>query len=300
MFYKKIEFNIGFVCSTYNSKLSTNHSLRLKNLNKKNIIKIVERNLIDFIKLLQLSKKLGCGIFRLGSQFIPFASHSKFKKEWLKDIQLIIKDYLYEIKKFKIRITMHPGQYVFLSTYKKNILKRSLEEIWYHFWVLDQLELDNNSIVVVHGGGIYDNKEEAINNLINVFKKNKWLKSRLSLENDEKNYNAQDMLRICQEIDIPLTFDYFHHQLNYSPIKIDDILETWQQRKPEFHISSPGNKRINHSSYIKINDFINFLNFIDTSLQRNVSVDIILEAKKKELAVIKLLKSLKNEKCVLV
>lgn len=300
MFYEKIEFNIGFICSTYDSRLSTNHSLRLKNLNRKNVIKVVEKNLIDLIKLLKLSENLGCGIFRLGSQFIPFASHYKFKKTWLKDVQLIIRDFLPEIKKFNIRITMHPGQYVVLSTYKKTILKRSLEEIWYHFWVLDQFELDYNSTVVIHAGGAYGNKKEAMNNLINVFKKNKWLKTRLSLENDEKIYNAQDILKICEILDIPFTFDYFHHRLNFSQIKIDDILKTWWGRRPEFHISSNRNKKNNHSDYVKIKDFINFLDFIKTASQKKINVDILLEAKKKELAVIKLLKSLKNEKCVLV
>lgn len=295
----KTEINIGFICSTYNSSLSTNHSLKLKNLNRKNVIKCVIRNLEDLIKLLNLSKKLNCKIFRIGSQFIPFASHPLFKKYWLNDIEKIIADYLTEIKKFNIRITMHPGQYVVLSTTDKKILKKSLDELKYHFWLLDKLEIDNNGIVVIHGGGIYGNKLLASRTLIKNINKNNWLKERLALENDEKNYNAKDILEICQELDLPFVFDYFHHNIFKSKIDFKKVFETWHKRIPEFHISSPGIKKYNHGNYVSKKDFNSFINFLKSYKQNNISrIDILLEARKKELAIIKLLKNFKNKKYI--
>jgi len=297
----KGKIGIGFICSTYNSTLSTNHTIILKNLNKKNVIKCVNRNLEDLIKLLELSKNLGCKIFRLGSQFIPFASHPNFNKNWFKEIEKIIIDYLPEIKKYNIRITMHPGQYVILSTDNKKILKRSLTELRYHFWVLEKLEVDQNGIVVIHGGGEYGNKLKAMKNLIKNIENNKWLKERLALENDDKIYNAKDILELCQCLNIPFVFDYFHHQIFFSQINFKEIFKTWGYRIPEFHISSSGGSKYKHGDYVNIKDFKDFIKTFQRDLTDNIKrIDILLEAKKKELAVRKLILGLKNEKYLLV
>ncbi|GIW65508.1 MAG: UV damage endonuclease UvsE [Candidatus Parcubacteria bacterium] len=285
--FKNIKFNYGFICSTYKSYLSTNHSFRLKNLNKINILKTVEKNLEDFIELLKLSKKLNCGIFRLGSQFIPFASHPNFNKEWLKDIRQLINNYLEEIKKFNIRITMHPGQYTILSTENKSIIKRSLNEIKYHFWLLDELELNENSIVVIHLGGIYGDKEKTKKIFIKNVKINNWLKSRLAIENDERCYHAKELIEIAKELSLPIVFDWFHHQLNHSVFSLIDLIETWGNRTPEMHISS-GSKinKYGHADYVNFKDFLNFLSFLnENSKSQKIKIDILFEAKKKELAI---------------
>lgn len=296
MIYKNIHFNLGFICSTYRFSLSTNHSLKLKNLNKINILKIIEKNIEDFINLLKLSQDLGYKIFRLGSNFIPFASHPKFQKSWFKEISFLIKNYLPEIKKFEIRITMHPGQYVVLSSDNKKILERSLKELEYHFWLLESMEMNEESIVVIHVGGAYGNKNDSVKRFINNINKNKWLKKRLAVENDERIYNSYDILKLCYDLEIPFVFDYFHHKINYAPIKISDILSTWKDRIPEFHLSSKGEKKFVHGDFILKKDFIDFLNLISQDKYNSFKkIDIILEAKKKELAVIKLLKNLKKD-----
>jgi UV DNA damage endonuclease len=285
--FKNIRFHYGFICSTYKSYFSTNHSFRLKNLNKKNTLKTVEKNLEDFIELLKLSKKLNCGIFRLGSQFIPFASHPNFKKEWLKDIRRLIDNYLKEIKKFDIRITMHPGQYTILSTENKYIFKRSLNEIKYHFWLLDELGLNENSIVVIHLGGVYGNKEKTKKIFIRNVKRENWLKSRLAIENDDRYYNTKELIEIAKELSLPVVFDWFHHQLNTSIFSITDLLETWSNRVPEMHISS-GSKinKYGHADYVNFKDFLNLLEFLNKNFKsRKIKMNILFEAKKKELAI---------------
>ncbi|MCS7200807.1 MAG: UV DNA damage repair endonuclease UvsE [Patescibacteria group bacterium] len=299
-----VNISIGFICSTYDSRLSTNHTFRLKNLNKKSVIQTVKKNIEDFIKLLSLSQNLGCGIFRLGSQFVPFASHPNFKSSWWVEVKSLILEYKSEIKKFSIRITMHPGQYVILSTENKKLLNRSLSELKYHFWVLDTMEMDENSIVVIHGGGVYGNKSRAVENLVKNIKRNSWLKERLALENDEKSYSAKEIIEICHLVDLPFVFDYYHHQLLSSDIKIEDIIKTWRGRIPEFHLSSSPKNNKNkfaHGDYINKNDFIKFVLWLEQTTIKVKKLDILLEAKKKELAVKKLLASLnQNEKHLLV
>lgn len=295
MFLQGLNINIGFICSTYKARLSTNHTLRFKNLRRENLLNCVRKNLEDLLKLLQLSNSLGCKIFRLGSEFVPFASHPNFKKEWLREVEVMIREYLPEIKKFDIRITMHPGQYVILSSRNSEILKRSLAELKYHFWVLEKLMIDENGIVVIHGGGKYFSKEDSLKTLINNIHKHSWLRERLALENDEKIYHARDILKVCQETKLPFVFDYFHHQIHPSEISLKEILETWGKRIPEFHLSSSQNASFRHGDYIKKEDFLNLVFWIKREFfHKEGRIDILLEAKKKELAIKKLLSEIKR------
>ena len=65
------------------------------------------------------------------------------------------------------------------------------------------------------------------------------------------------------------------------------ILKTWTRRKikPKFHVSEQGNGRIGHHS-----DYINELPeyLLEIPRKYNINIDIMIEAKKKELAIFKL------------
>ncbi len=292
---KQIQIGTGFFCSNADGSISTNHRIILKNLSKQNVIKCVKRNLEDLIKLLQISKELRCTIFRLGSNFIPFASHELFNKGWLSEIKSLLKDYLEEIKAFNIRLTMHPGQFVVLSSENQEVTKRSLAELAYHFWLLEELQTDENSVVVIHGGGTYGDKKSSTRRLKNTIKRNPWLKRRIALENDEKNYNIQDILEICKEVEIPAVFDYFHHTINPADFDIENLFETWGSRIPEFHISSKSKSSnpYTHGDFVEIEDFLNFCNLISGfSRAKSIKIDLIFEAKRKEQAISKFFKDI--------
>lgn len=292
-----IQIGLGFFCSNADGSISTNHKIMLKNLTKQNVLNCVKRNLEELIKLLHLSKELQCSIFRLGSNFIPFASHESFRKEWLTEIKSMIRDFLPEINAFNIRLTMHPGQFVVLSSESPEVTKRSLAELAYHFWLLDELQTDENSIVVIHGGGTYKDKKSSMTRLKNTIKANSWLKRRIALENDEKNYNIQEILEICRDVEIPAVFDYFHHTLNPAEFDIEALFKTWGIRIPEFHISSKSTSSnpYTHGDYVEIEDFLNFFNLISSySRAKSIRLDLIFEAKKKELAILKFVENIKK------
>lgn len=72
------------------------------------------------------------------------------------------------------------------------------------------------------------------------------MKGRLVLENDEMGYNVDDLLPICEELNIPLVLDYHHHNLFPTAEKtleelMPRILATWERKgiKPKFHLSEP-------------------------------------------------------------
>lgn len=284
---------LGFFCSTSDNRLSTNHKIRLMRLNKSNLFDVFMRNMNDFIKLLKLSKEMGLSIFRLGSNIIPFASHPSFDKEWLYEIDKIILDHSELVKSFGIRITMHPGQYVVLNSHSLSVVYRSLREVEYHMRVLDNLKLGPESIIVVHVGGVYGDKERAVKRLYQTLEENRWLLRRIAFENDERFFNINEVIEICESFNIPAVYDHYHHMLNPCSFKVDRLVATWRGIPLEIHVSSrdEASKRFGeHGDYVNLKDFVDAIKMFPEDL----NIDVIIEAKKKEVAVLKLIREIRN------
>ncbi|MCS7262438.1 MAG: UV DNA damage repair endonuclease UvsE [Aquificaceae bacterium] len=281
---------LGFFCSTQDGKVTTNRKFHLKNLTFERVMEAFEKNLRDFELLLDLSLSLGCGVFRLGSDMVPFASHPNFKREWLRPIEEALVGFSRRLKDYPIRITMHPGQFVVLSSPKEQVLSASLRELEYHFWLLDRLGVGREGVVVVHVGGLFEGKEGALKRFKKVLKEQGWLTERLVVENDERHYTVEDLLRA--ELPIPIVYDHYHHTLNPSNFQPDEVLSTWGDRVPEFHLSSKpeGRHRFGeHGEWVKREDFLVFLRLFGGR-----RVDLILEAKAKEKALQRLLTEIKS------
>ncbi len=287
-------YRFGLFCSLSDNSLSTNRTINLKNLDYKNIETKVKQNAQEFIKLLEYSKTYKYPIFRLGNSFVPFISHKLFDKEWLKKLSPIFDETKERLKDFDIRVTIHPGQYTVLNSPKPNVIKNSLNELKMLFWIFDRLGIDENGTVLIHGGGAYENKDESIERLITTIEDNNWLKQRLALENDERIFNTKEILEVCQECNLPMVFDIYHHSLNQSEFEPKQIIKTWKNRRMKLHLSSKGEGRFgNHADYIELKDFLALKDIFKDELK---NIDIMVEAKKKELAIEKLKKEISNDK----
>jgi UV DNA damage endonuclease len=281
-------FRVGFFCSTADGKITTNRKFRLANLSYERVMDAVEKNLEDFKRLLDLSLSLGCGIFRLGSDIVPFASHPFFKREWLKPIGERLEEFSEVLEEYPIRITMHPGQFVVLSSPRKEVVDASLRELEYHFWLLDRLGVGEEGVVVAHVGGVYGSKEESLHRFRRLLRENPWLHRRLAVENDERHYTVRDLLDA--ELGLPIVFDYYHHTLNPSEFDPQEVLSSWRGRVPEFHLSSrpEGKHRFGeHGDWVRLEDFLSLVHMFGGN-----RIDLVLEAKQKERAVEKLLREL--------
>ena len=57
---------------------------------------------------------------------------------------------------------MHPGQHIVVGTPNETALKNAILDLEYHAEMLDLMGCGKDSVIVIHGGGLYGNKEETI------------------------------------------------------------------------------------------------------------------------------------------
>lgn len=233
------------------------------------------------------------GAFRVNSRILPLKTHPDigYAMEDLPEYEEIINRFKTcgaFARQHDLRLLFHPDQFILLSSLKSEINDRSIAELEYQAEVAQWIGAD---VINIHGGGAYGNKTEALNRFRhNLRRLSQPLRSMLTLENDDRVYTPSDLLPVCRTEGIPLVYDVHHHRCLPDGISIEETthlaLETWN-REPVFHISSPregwnGPKPARHHDYINPDDFPSLWQTLD------LDITVEVEAKAKELAVIKL------------
>lgn len=249
-------------------------------------------NARSLLTALRFCGRQGIRDFRIKSQILPLKTHPEvgYTVEELPggdEIFAAFRECGAFSRRHNIRTTFHPDQFVFLNSPSRKVLQNSIEELLYQGEVSQWVGAD---VINIHGGGAYGNKKSALLSLKeNIVKLPSSVRSRLTLENDDRVYTPLDLLPICLESGFPFVYDVHHHRCNKDGVSIEETTKraaaTWN-REPLFHLSSPRggwearNPR-SHDEYIDIRDFPREWLGLDITVE--------IEAKAKELAVLKLM-----------
>lgn len=292
--------NIGYACITIGLKDTSMKKCLLKNVNDQLLLSTIKHNLNSLEKQIDYNINNNIKLFRIGSDLIPFGSSKINNLDW----QLIFKDKFQDIaKKIKdnhIRVSMHPGQYTVLNSLTELTVENAIMDLKYHTAILDSLETDQSCKIILHVGGVYGDKEEAIKRFINNYELlPQSVKNRLVIENDDKSYNVKDVLRISDAIKIPVVYDNLHNALNPADINLSDrewiheCGKTWTikdgKQKIHYSQSNPNKKSGSHSESIAIDEFLSFHKTLKDD------IDIMLEVKDKNVSAIKCNNCLTNK-----
>ena len=90
-------------------------------------------------------------------------------------------------KRYGHRLTTHPGQFTQLGSPRESVVRSSIRELEYHAEMLDRMGIDQDGVMIIHGGGVYGEKAAALARMKNViqYKLSARVRARLVLENDE-------------------------------------------------------------------------------------------------------------------
>ncbi|WP_369693271.1 UV DNA damage repair endonuclease UvsE [Acetobacterium wieringae] len=284
---------IGYACLTVgvlNTELKT---CLLKNASEEKLTELIKHNLNALEKMIDYNIENQIELFRISSSLIPFGSSPVNRIVWWEVFEKQFKKISKKIAKSGMRVSMHPGQYTVLNSADENIVANAIADLDYHACVMDSLGLGPENKIILHVGGIYNDKKQAIKRFLRNYQRlSETVRKRLVIENDDKSYTISDVLIIGKALDIPVVFDNLHHQVNPCDEKqsdtywIDICKTTWksQDGKQKIHYSQqhPDKKPGSHSKTIGINEFMAFHQELDGR-----DLDIMLEVKDKNLSAIK-------------
>jgi len=291
---------IGYPCINLALDRKGNRTFRLKSYSEQRLKETLETNLECLEKILTYNKDNNILFFRITSDLVPFASHPICKYNWQEEFKsqfISIGNY---IKKNKIRISMHPDQFIVLNSPDSKIVDRSMAELEYHAQILNLMNLDNTAKIQLHIGGVYKDKQKSMTRFVKNYEKlSEKITERLVIENDDRSYGVKDCLKLNELIGLPILFDYYHHEILNNNEELNDVLRdvetTWNEKDGipmvDYSSQKPNERTGAHAEHIEMYDFSLFL--LKTY---PFDFDLMLEIKDKESSVLKALELLKKDK----
>jgi len=298
-------FRLGYVAMTLNLvDASPSGTVTVSTFNKLpdyeakmyRLRKITRKNLENTMRILRYNQAYNIKVYRLTSKLVPLATHPLIDKwDYVADFKNEFREIGNFIKENNFRVSAHPDHYTLLNSKSGDVLEDSIKDLDYHVRIYEAMGLsDYKYKLVMHVGGIYKSKEASIDRFKDNFMKlPDRIRKRIILENDDKSYSASDVLGICTELKITMVIDIHHHNCVNNGEKLQHLLpevfRTWEGEyfNPKIHFSSPKSPTSfrSHADDIDLQEFIDFLKVAKTT-EKNF--DVMLEAKNKDAALLKL------------
>ena len=204
--------------------------------------------------------------YRLSSDLFPLITYDQANIELedlpnYEDIEDSFDNIEETISNTGVRISCHPSEFNVLASKNENAVQKTITELNFYSSFMDRIgcEANHNSPINLHihnKDGSYNDIVGRFINSFNMLDDN--CKNRLVIENDDKLgcWSVKELItHFHSKTNIPITFDYLHHQCNPDGLSeneaINECYQTWRDFKPLFHYSEsrPGNNPRAHADY---------------------------------------------------
>ncbi len=256
-------------------------------------------------------ERIDVRVYRLSSQTIPYGTHPDlpafdFRRQ-LDDAAAGIETLAARARALGLRLSTHPGQYTVLNALDPAIVELALAEVEANSALLDRLDAGPEGTVVVHVGGEYGNRAAALDRWVIAWERlSDGARARLALENDERSFSTHDVLALHARTGVRVVLDVHHHRIHplSAAMPIRDALAaafaTWPAGvRPKVHLSSA--RTMLEAGASSKPSFPPLRNHADLVLPWDLEalvtaapapVDVLLEAKAKDLALLELRRTL--------
>ncbi|AHM57409.1 UV DNA damage endonuclease UvsE [Peptoclostridium acidaminophilum DSM 3953] len=283
-----VTIRIGYACINLSIDAVTSKGCLLRNATPQRLRELIGMNLAGLRKILEYNAKKGIRLFRISSDLIPFGSHEVNNLEWHREFEEELDIIARIIEREGMRVSMHPGQYTVLNSNREEVVRSAVRELEYHARVLDSITSTHEHKMVLHIGGVYGDKKAAAGRFVeNYGGLPDSVKRRLVIENDEKNYNSCEVLKISYATGAPVIFDNLHNAINPcgegEATLVRECAKTWKSIDglPKLHYSQQdrGKRSGAHSQTIESAPFFKFIEGMG-----GLDADIMLEVKDKNIS----------------
>jgi len=259
-------------------------------------------------------------MYRMSSDIAPYVTHPDMPQfhgqiaECAAELKALGK----RARDLKLRLSFHPSQFIVLNSPSPVLVQKSIADLEAQAEILDRMELEREAVLVVHAGGSYGDRKTGCEAWSKTYQTlSPAIRRRLVLENDDARYSAADVLKIHAETGVPLIFDHQHFWcFNPEGLELREtvarFLATWPRRvRPKLHFSSPrtelrqlkrkdrksGRRTLvlqppvwtGHADFCQPFEFISMMRSL-----HGLQFDVMLEAKSKDLALLRLERDLQR------
>jgi UV DNA damage endonuclease len=284
--------NLGLVCITHSQEV------RYRTITRKRLLQhtsaeqqallreLFSANMERLKAALAYCRREAISLYRLPSGIFPFSDET-VGRDVLLEFTEALASIGQQAAENRIRLVMHPDQFVVLSSDSPNVVANSIKILSMHADIMDLLQQPRSSwaLLEIHGG-----KSNRARELVAcIASLPDGIRTRLGLENDEYAYSAAEIHEICLQSGVPMVFDAHHHIVkenlsSYEHPSVKEMLmkarETWQEPAMQLVHISNGRESFNdrqHSDLIEI-----------WPSSYDLAPWVEIEAKSKELAIQKL------------
>ncbi|MDQ6604458.1 MAG: UV DNA damage repair endonuclease UvsE [Chloroflexota bacterium] len=257
-------------------------------------------------------------MYRMSSDVAPYATHPDLPQfhNQIRECAVELRDLGRQARDMGLRLSFHPSQFIVMNSPDPAVVEKSIWDLSSQAELLDCMELGPEAVVVIHVGGVYGDKVSGRARWIETYRRlPEPVLRRLVLENDDIRFSAADVLAIHDATGVPLIFDNLHFWCN-NPEGLDiaptfaRFVRTWPDGvRPKMHFSSPRtefrevtrkNRKTGkaettlqppiwtgHADFLHPFEFITFMRAASS-----LTCDVMLEAKAKDVALIRLRRDL--------
>jgi len=253
------------------------------------------QNCRDLVNIVKWNEEMGIKLFRMSSDIFPWMTFYEFEQlpDYNKIVNLL-KGVGQLADKYGQRLTFHPSHFNALGSPNPTVVEKAVKELNKHGEIMDIMGLSATvyNKINIHVGGAYGDKEATLK---------RWIKSyhllddstqkRLTIENDDKAnmYSVKELYKgIFEQCGVPIVFDYYHHKFCTGDLSEQEALNvaisTWPKGiTPCCHYSESRRKEHLDES-IRAQAHSDLIS--STICRYGNEVDVVVEAKHKELAVL--------------
>ena len=293
---------LGYACINMTLQaaggITTNRGMRQKTFNERGLSYVSElalQNVRDLVTIIKWNEEMGIKLFRMSSELFPWMTYYNF--EDLPDydkIKNVLKGIGTLAEKYGHRLTFHPSHFNALGSPNPKVLESTIKELNEHSKIMDLMGLSATvyNKINIHIAGAYGDKQATLDRWIsNYHKLDPNTQARLTVENDDKEnmYSVQELYDgVYKKCGVPIVFDYFHHKFCTGDLTEEEALKlaasTWPKDiVPLTHYSESRRKEKLDES-IKAQAHSDLIK--DTIQTYGLDIDVVVEAKHKELAVL--------------
>ncbi len=147
-------------------------------------------------------------LYRLTSAFFPFAD-TEIGRGVLEEMTEDVRGVGLRSIATGLRVVLHPDQFCVLSSDSPHVIENSILILSTHGWIFDLLGLPRSTWAAMNVHGGKGNRSERLVSVIKDLPDE--VRTRITFENDEHAYSAEQILDVCLKASVPMIFDAHHH-----------------------------------------------------------------------------------------